>query len=341
MPAKTIGSDLVVHAEVAMDIDRHEDKRRKPDFLESRLAASSSPVVIVCRSDLRPGFASSMLVADKANPADSWMFPLEGAAGKPICDMKKAIYVGEDTATKRNIFITAPNNVAESLLRQGNSTFLNTRVLMERLDRHGVALLSTALSMFNWIAAVRFCPRCGGPLAVRDYGMFQKCTACAELHFPRINPAMIVCVLDGKGNVLLSQRKRKSFTAGAKAMLTVLSGFVSHGESMEETVVREVREESGAEVSSLRYVGSEPWPYPHQLMTCYYAVAEASPDLVVEKRELVSVAWVSKAEVQQALSGKHKTFFVPPRFSSAGSLLAAWADGRVNDRGEAVPTAKL
>jgi NAD+ diphosphatase len=99
-------------------------------------------------------------------------------------------------------------------------------------------------------------------------------------------------------------------------------------------VVREVKEETGASVTSLRYVGSQPWPFPFQLMTCYYAVAEDSPHLVPEKEELVQVRWVPKSEVALMLAGKHEEFVTSPPNTATFPLLEGWVSGRVDDRGQ-------
>ena len=167
-----------------------------------------------------------------------------------------------------------------------------------------------------------------------DYGLTRECTGCKHRIYPPVVPAMIVAVLDGKGNVIMSQRHHHNLDTRGRPMRTVLSGFVAQGESMEETVVREVKEETGASVTSLRYVGSQPWPFPFQLMTCYYAVAEDSPDLVPEKEELVQVRWVPKSEVALMLAGKHEEFVTSPPNTATFPLLEGWVSGRVDDRGQ-------
>lgn len=313
------------------NINRFEKDRKADGFLQTRLTADASPSLLVCHHDKAAGYDSTVFVSDEARPGQSWLLPL-GAGGGPIIDLAKAVFVGEDAESRRSIFVTAPENVDAAALGQG--AWVRSRTLMGHCDSQQLAVLGLALSSWFWPASVRFCPQCGGPLTLRDHGSSQLCPPCKLSLYPPINPAMIVCVLDGKGNVLLSQRKRKSFKSGDKVMRTVLSGFVSHGESMEDTVAREVKEESNADVSWVRYVGSQPWPYPYQLMTGYYALAERSPSLTVDKEELVSVGWFAKEEVRRALAGEHPTMFVPPRFTAAGVLLSAWVDGRVNDRGE-------
>nr|AGU67958.1 NAD+ diphosphatase [Herpetomonas muscarum] len=314
-------------------VSRHEKERKREGFLDSRLTAAARPHLVVCQPDGSAGYTSTVFIADGAEPGLAHLLRMAPGTGGPVVDMQKAVYVGEDAASQTNLFITAPDNVQAEALTGG--TFVSTRTMIDKLDPQAGAAFGLALSMFNWASSMRFCPGCGGGMRLRDYGMSVQCTACQAPQYPQVSPAMIVCVLDGKGNVLLSQRRRQASFGGAKAIRTILAGFVSHGESMEETVVREVREESGAEVSSLRYVGSQPWPYPHQLMACYYAVAEASPDLVAEEEELLSVGWVPKAEVQRAMADEHTEFCIPPPYSAAHVLLSGWVEGRVNDRGEA------
>ncbi|EPY38421.1 NAD+ diphosphatase [Angomonas deanei] len=190
------------------------------------------------------------------------------------------------------------------------------------------------MSCVQWLASIPFCAKCGAPTSVNDWGMRRTCTACKQVYYPVISPAMIVAVLDGKGSVLLSQRRQQFGPATDRPMRTILAGFVAQGESLEETVVREVEEESAARVTSLRYVGSQPWPYPSQLMVCFYAVAGGGHTLVAQESELVNVAWVKKEEVRKALNGEHEEFIIPPPFTAAHTLLSAWASGEVNDLGE-------
>ncbi|KAG5496035.1 hypothetical protein JIQ42_02921 [Leishmania sp. Namibia] len=140
-------------------------------------------------------------------------------------------------------------------------------------------------------------------------------------------PAVLVAVMDGRGNVILSQRLKKS------KLLTLLSGFVLHGESAEVTVRCEVEEETGARVSEVRYIGSQPWPYPYLMMMCYYAVADASPNLVVEASELEKVMWVSKQEGRRALEGRHSNIELHGPGTTPYAMLKRWVDGVVDGHG--------
>nr|AGU67956.1 NAD+ diphosphatase [Strigomonas oncopelti] len=315
-----------------------------PPFLQQRLeggAGAAAPHLVVYRVKdshvLTRGASWRLPLAAPATAAEGWH-----AGCYPLRDLRAAAYVGEDGATtpSQHLFATEPANVDPAYLEADGATWVSARSLLESSPAADAAALGLCLSTVSWLSAGAFCSRCGAATAVTAYGHTRTCPSCAHVYFPPMTPAMIVAVLDGKGNVLLSERRLAPGRPRlARPMRTILAGFVSQGESAEETLVREVAEESQAVVTSLRYVGSQPWPFPHQLMMCYYALAPDSPKLAPELAELVSVGWVSKDEVRRALAGTHQDFIVPSHYTAPYRLLTDWVEGRVDDRGE--PLSKL
>ena len=133
----------------------------------------------------------------------------------------------------------------------------------------------------------RFCPTCGKTLK-DDYRLTaRRCTGCGKLFFPQIEPAVIVLV--SKGNQVLLVKNKN----GASNFYSCIAGFVEHGEPIEKTVEREVAEETGISVKNIKYIGSQPWPYPDQLMLAFTADYE-SGSIKIQEEELQDAAWFDK-----------------------------------------------
>jgi NAD+ diphosphatase len=163
--------------------------------------------------------------------------------------------------------------VAEGTLPPAGMTFEGLRQVYGRLDEDLFWIAARAVQIADWDRTHQFCGRCGVPLKMKTTERAKECPQCGLLHFPRLAPAIIVLV--ERGDKLLLARSRH-FMPG---MYSVLAGFVEPGESLEETVVREVNEEVGVEVKDIKYFGSQPWPFPHSLMlgvTATYAGGEIS-----------------------------------------------------------------
>ena len=131
----------------------------------------------------------------------------------------------------------------------------------------------------------RFCPKCGNRLVVHTSYIAKTCPACGRIDFPRIEPAIIVLVSRGSDVLLV-----KSKTAHSSAFYSGVAGFVEHGETLEECVAREVREETGISVRNIRYVGSQAWPFPDQLMVAFTAEYR-SGDIQIQETEIEAAAW--------------------------------------------------
>ena len=152
-------------------------------------------------------------------------------------------------------------------------TFEGLRQVYGRLDEDLFWVAARAVQIVDWDRTHQFCGRCGLFLKTSQTERAKECPKCGLLHFPRLAPAIIVLV--ERGNELLLARSRH-FMPG---MYSVLAGFVEPGESLEEAVVREVKEEVGMNVKDIKYFGSQPWPFPHSLMigfTATYAGGEIS-----------------------------------------------------------------
>ncbi|KAG5484934.1 hypothetical protein LSCM1_07009 [Leishmania martiniquensis] len=312
-------------------VTRHERERCSEGFIDRLAAPAGKSCVVVCKE----GASKVLLNGDAA----SWLHPVlpRGTNLFLKAPLTQAVYIGECMVRPCCVFVVGEKEVHCEYVR--HCDWVSTVTVLSSLSPADQSLLSLALSMKQWAATTLFCARCGGAMHSLDYGMTRDCTMCKHRVYATVAPAIIVAVLDGKGNVIMSER-RKSGPAlsaeGNRTRLTILAGFVAQGESMEEAVLREVMEETGARVTSLRYVGSQPWPFPFQLMACYYAVADDSPHLVAEESELVQVRWVSREEVREALAGNHGEFVTSPPCTATYVLLEEWASGRVDDWGKPI-----
>ncbi len=180
------------------------------------------------------------------------------------------------------------------------------------------ALYGIARSLIDWHVRHGFCANCGQATAVSRAGWARACGTCAAQHFPRTDPVVIMAVEHGD-RVLLG--RQPSWPPGR---YSTLAGFVEVGESIEEAVAREVLEEAGVRVGAVRYVASQPWPFPSQLMIGCIAVAK--DDLLrVDTAELEDAFWATRQEVRAVLAGETGRFIAPPTYAIAHSLLAAWA----------------
>mgnify|MGYP001029588185 CR=1 FL=1 len=161
-----------------------------------------------------------------------------------------------------------------------------------------------ALGMLNWRATHRFCGVCGGPMEEHPVEMAGKCAACGHVEYPAISPAVIVRV-EKEGKILLGRHVQR-----IPDLYTCLAGYVEVGESAEECVRREVREEAGIEVSGVRYAGSQHWPYPNQLMLAFVAQWK-SGDIRLQPEELSDAQWFDPSDLPN----------IPPEGSVAYRLI--------------------
>ena len=183
------------------------------------------------------------------------------------------------------------------------------------------AIWGGSRSLIEWHGRHPCCSLCGAATSVFRAGWGRRCGACGGEHFPRIDPVVIM-LAEHDGRVLLGRQPQ--YPAGR---YSALAGFVEPGESIEEAVARELREEAGIEVANVRYVASQPWPFPGQLMIACTADA-ASDAITLDRNELEDAMWVDRAGVKAALaSDPSAPFLAPPPFAIAHTLLTHWAEG--------------
>lgn len=179
-------------------------------------------------------------------------------------------------------------------------------------------LYACARSLVDWHQRHGWCPACGGATEIFRAGWARRCPSCAAEHFPRTDPVVIM-LAEYEGRALLG--RSPAWPAGR---YSALAGFVEVGESIEEAVARETLEEAGVAVGDVRYVASQPWPFPSSLMIACIAQAEGD-SLTLDTNELEDAIWVTRDEVRAALDEHPDARFgAPPPYAIAHTLLRAW-----------------
>lgn len=187
---------------------------------------------------------------------------------------------------------------------------LSLRSVYQRIPEELFWIAGRAVQIVDWDRTHQYCGRCGARTKDKQKERAKECPQCSLVSYPRISPAIIVLV-ERDGKLLLARAHRHP-----PGFYSVLAGFVEPGETLEEAVAREIREEVGLEVTDITYFGSQPWPYPNSLMvafTCTYL----SGDIVLEEDELEDAGWYSPDNLPP----------VPPKISIARQLIE-WFGGR-------------
>ncbi|WP_024795488.1 NAD(+) diphosphatase [Tomitella biformata] len=201
------------------------------------------------------------------------------------------------------------------------------------LRTHGVhfaavdtARMVAAQAVLNWHHGAKFCARDGAPTVLKSGGWVSVCEKCEREEYPRTDPAIICLVHDGADRVLLARQG-----TWPKRMFSILAGFVEAGESLEACVEREIMEEVGVQVSDVRYLGSQPWPFPRSVMLGFHATGDPSTPLVFSDGEIGEAEWFTRAQVRASLAqgdwaddGQTRPM-LPGSVSIARGILEAWA----------------
>lgn len=182
------------------------------------------------------------------------------------------------------------------------------------------ATYAAARSLLDWHSRHGFCANCGGRTAMFRAGWGRRCDGCDAEHFPRVDPVVIM-LAEHQGRCLLG--RQPAWPAGR---YSALAGFLEVGESIEEAVARELFEEAGVRVRGVRYIASQPWPFPSSLMIA--CVGQAEDDAItLDTHELEDAFWATRDEVRAALAGDDGArFLAPPDYAIAHTLLSVWAD---------------
>jgi NAD+ diphosphatase len=214
-------------------------------------------------------------------------------------------------------------DAAEMLKARGDLmiTDLRTIAVQGLVAPEHLPPLAEAKAMLAWHARHRFCANCGAPSEVAEAGWKRVCPACKTEHFPRTDPVVIMLAVRGE-RCLLGRSARF-----AASMWSCLAGFIEPGESMEEAVRREVREEAGIVCGRVSYFASQPWPFPMSLMIGCHAEA-LTDEITVDPAELEGARWFDREEIALMLLRQHPDGLgTPPPVAIAHHIIRAWVEG--------------
>ena len=302
-------------------LDRVAAQRRDEDWIRSRLADESTRLL--------PLYRLAVPIVDDAGTLR--------LAWAPVSDLEDAdpesfpVLLGVDDESGAARFAINVSGAADPLAAldlPDGAAFADLREASVTLDADDAGIAAQARSLVDWHSRNRHCAVCGARSAPVQGGISRTCVECSAEHFPRTDPVVITVVNDGRRCLL---GRQASWPAG---MFSALAGFIDHGESIEDAVRREVREEAGIEVRAIRYHSSQPWPFPASLMIGCHADAETSA-IDMDEFEMDDVQWFSRDEVMEALEGPPATIVgeparggalsLPGPMAIAHTLIRAWA----------------
>jgi NAD+ diphosphatase len=207
---------------------------------------------------------------------------------------------------------------SDELVSDFGGKLLDARAAGALLPAGEAAIVAQARSIIDWHQRHGFCAVCGGRTVLAKAGYARQCSACQAEHFPRVDPVVIMLAVKDD-HALIGRQPRFP-----RRFLSALAGFVEPGESLEEAVRRELWEEAGITTRRVRYLASQPWPFPSSLMMAAFAEADGF-EVKLDTDELEEVRWVTKDEVRAALA-RDGDFLCPPPLAIAHTLLRSWVD---------------
>lgn len=196
----------------------------------------------------------------------------------------------------------------------------NLRVLGPVIAPGEASLAVHAVGLARWHKTHTHCARCGAVTVPAQAGHTRICPSCGTEHFPRTDPAVIMLITDDDERALLGRQ-----AAWPEGQFSTLAGFVEPGETLDDAVRREVKEEAGVEVGEVTYAGSQPWPFPSSLMLGFFGKA-VSHDIAVDAEEISEANWYTREEFTRLT--EEGTLRTPPTVSISGWLIRSWLGGR-------------
>jgi NAD+ diphosphatase len=260
----------------------------------------------------------------KGDPCHDPLFTLTQAAAlapKPG-ETHEQVLLGRHSGGPMFAVAIAPA-AAEALTHRGDLVVTDLRGAAMRglVAREHLPAFAQAKSLLGWHARHRFCANCGAPTEAVQAGWRRDCPACGLQHFPRTDPVVIMLVVHSD-QCLLGRQARFG-----KGMWSCLAGFVEPGETIEEAVRRETREEAGIACGRVAYFASQPWPFPMSLMIGCHAEA-LTTEITIDRTELEDVRWFPREEVAAMLMHQHPGGLTATHpYAIAHHIIRAWLEG--------------
>jgi NAD+ diphosphatase len=215
---------------------------------------------------------------------------------------------------------------AAELPASGETAAIDARAAAAIIDASEAAILAEARSLVDWHARHRFCAQCGTPSVAASGGWIRQCPNCKAQHYPRVDPVVIMLAVRGE-RCLLGRGRRRVGTR-----FSCLAGFMEPGETLEEAVRREIFEESAIRIGRVRYLASQPWPFPSSLMIGCLAEA-LTEEITIDPEELGEARWFERDEVRAMVEHSRSddpvpgVVTLPPPLAIGHQIARRWAFG--------------
>lgn len=296
-------------------LDRVSEKRIDVEWMAARLRDPTSFILPMwrlqpfllgpdnARGPLEAGFLRPGLVESLAGPDGiSVLLGVENGSAYFALDISEA----RDPANEGPL--------------AGLGHFREMRAASMQLPAKDTAILGQAKAMIDWHQRHGFCPRCGRPTTAADAGYKRVCTNCRAEHFPRTDPVVIMLATHGDACLV---GRGKQFPRG---MYSALAGFVEPGETIEEAVRRELKEEAGVDAGRVTYYATQPWPFPSSLMIGCHAET-LTQQIVIDRSEIEEARWFDRDELELMLTRKHPHgLTAPPPIAIAHHIIRAFVE---------------
>jgi NAD+ diphosphatase len=300
-------------------LNRHGEKRADSNFIDAALTNPNTKVLGLF--DLKVPIVP---LAEEASARIRWLSVAEAEA---VAAPLEFAFLGEDETGAPVFacnFLPAQTVQVEAALEAMKPLVdLRSLALQGVLSEAELLVASQARALMGWISVNRCCTRCGSLVHHADAGWRRHCEACGLDAHPRMDPAVIMLISHGE-HCLLGHEHRFP-----EKLYSTLAGFVEPGDDIEHAVRREIKEEAGINVGEVRYIGSQPWPFPHSLMIGCWGEA-LSDELSLDPGEIADARWFSRGEVASMLANRHPGgLIVPPRISMAHTLIRGFVEGAI------------
>ncbi len=292
-------------------LDRASERRSDAAWITALLADPASRILPL--RDLKP------LVQDGDAPALGWqgIAPWRGLieAGATL------VFLGLGEGGRAYFAIDATGS---DMLPGWDAETVDVRALAPQIAQGEAAILAEARSLVDWHARHRFCAQCGAPTAIDQAGWKRRCPQCRAQHYPRADPVTIMLTVRGEYGLLGRNKRRPG------ARFSCLAGYMEPGETPEEAVRREVREEAGIVVGRVKYLAAQPWPFPSTLMMGFLCEG-LSEEITVDPAELAEARWFHRDEiramVERAAVGPDdpRQVSIPPPLAIAHQICRRWS----------------
>jgi len=292
-------------------LDRVSERREDPEWIAALLGDPETRILAL--RDLKP-FTRGPAVALDWQPVAPWRAQVD--AGAPL------IFLGLGDGRAHFAIDATGADMAPDV----DAELIDVRALAPAIPSGEAAILAEARSLLDWHTRHRFCAQCGSPTRMVSAGWVRRCPDCRASHFPRTDPVVIMLAIRGERALLGRNRRR----AGAR--FSCLAGFVEPGETLEEAVRREVREEAGIRCGRVRYLAAQPWPFPSSLMIGFLAEA-LTEEITVDPEEIAEARWFPRDEIRamvaRAATGPDDPAQVslPPPIAIAHQICRRWSHG--------------